>query len=184
MKYMFCLFAFCMLAGCRLHDNFMQTMIMEPSQFAEYLEEKSDRARYCRLATEVYDQGQHHGSKHYAHGFKSGFVDIMMAGGPVTLPLLPPRRYWSRDYQTPEGHRAAHDWFAGFEDGAAAAHDGGYRKLVTIPSTASLYMGGAPLTPPAVDRSLPGEFEEVVPEEPPTPNPETAPLESEELSNV
>lgn len=170
-----------MLAGCRVRDSFMQTMILEPGQFAEYLEEKSDCMRYCRMAEEVYNDGPRNGSVDYAQGFKDGFVDFVMAGGTVTPPLLPPRRYWRYDYQTPEGQRAAHDWFAGFEAGAVSARDGGYRDLVTIPSTVSAYMGSAPHAPPVVDRLLPDEIEEVVPEEPPTPSPETVPLESEEL---
>ena len=74
-------------------------------------------------------------SADYAKGFKDGFADYLYAGGTGEPPPLPPRHYWKMRYETPEGHRAMEDWFAGFRHGAGVAQASGYREWVTLPSS-------------------------------------------------
>src|SRR5579884_3753121 len=63
----------------------------------------------------------HPASGDYARGFKTGYADYLRAGGTGVPPPLPPRHYWGYKYQSPEGHLAIEQWYAGFHDGAAAA---------------------------------------------------------------
>jgi hypothetical protein len=72
-------------------------------------------------------------SPDYGFGFREGFADYLDAG-PGDLPALPPRRYWQGRYQTPAGHQAILDWYAGFAHGARVAAASGYRQFVTLPS--------------------------------------------------
>ena len=134
----------CVLAGCRLHNNFTQTVITEPLHFHEYLAEKTERKRYRRLAEDVYESVCRGKSKvllqtPYAEGFLDGFVEHMVAGGTVEAPFLPPRKYWNQRHQNLSGHRAAHEWFSGYEHGAMSARDGGYREMITIPTLPQHY---------------------------------------------
>ena len=146
------LLALCVLAGCRLHGNLKRTMISEPASFSEYLAEKTERKRYRRLAEDVYARVncsdadsvkkrriRRPSESPYGEGFVDGFVDYMIAGGTVEAPMLPPRKYWNQSHQNASGHRAAHDWFAGFEFGARTARDGGYREVTTIPTLPKYY---------------------------------------------
>jgi hypothetical protein len=72
-------------------------------------------------------------SRDYARGFLKGFEDYVYAGGNGLPPPVPPPRYWGIYYQTPEGHQAIEDWFAGFRHGTEAARDSGYREQVLVP---------------------------------------------------
>jgi hypothetical protein len=74
-------------------------------------------------------------SPDFAHGFKDGFADYVYAGGTGEPPPLPPRYYWKTRYETPQGHQAIADWFAGFRLRAELARESGYRELVMIPSS-------------------------------------------------
>lgn len=76
----------------------------------------------------------------YVQGFKDGFVDYLYAGGSGEPPVIPPRRFWKSEYRTPEGNQTVHDWFDGFRHGAELASLGGYRDVITVPS--SLLMDG------------------------------------------
>jgi len=77
-------------------------------------------------------------SKDFESGFKNGFADYLYSGGTGAPPPVPPRRYWNFKYETPEGHKAIQDWFAGFRAGAESAQESGYRKLVLIPASTCL----------------------------------------------
>jgi hypothetical protein len=72
-------------------------------------------------------------SEHYEDGFKDGFCDYLFLGGSGSPPPLPPRRYWKRQFETPEGHLAIGQWYDGFVHGAAAAEASGYRQFVAVP---------------------------------------------------
>ncbi|MEX2140281.1 MAG: hypothetical protein WD894_13535 [Pirellulales bacterium] len=72
-------------------------------------------------------------SPDYELGFRDGFTDYLDAG-PGNLPVLPPRHYWKGRFQTPTGHQAILDWYAGFRHGAQVAAATGYRQYVTLPS--------------------------------------------------
>ncbi|MCS6976314.1 MAG: hypothetical protein NZM31_04795 [Gemmatales bacterium] len=73
-------------------------------------------------------------SVHYAEGFRQGFVDYLNAGGTGAPPPVPPRKYWGVRYETPEGHAAMQDWFAGFRHGADTAAQSGYREFIVLPT--------------------------------------------------
>jgi hypothetical protein len=104
-------------------------------------------------------------SHDYADGFKCGYSDYLCYGGSGEPPPLPPRRYWRKYHQTPEGHQAILEWFAGFRHGASLAQESGQRELVTVPT--SVFQ---PVGPPL---STPDEV--IVPEQYPTPPPEMLP---------
>src|SRR5579872_1105819 len=72
-------------------------------------------------------------SKDYACGFKAGFRDYLDAGGNGEPPAVPPFRYRLAGYESPGGHAAIEDWYAGFRHGAAAARASGFRELNVIP---------------------------------------------------
>jgi len=74
-------------------------------------------------------------SADYADGFKAGYADYLYAGGTGEPPPQPPRTYWRIHYETPEGHQAIEDWFAGFRHGASMAQQSGHRQYATIPSS-------------------------------------------------
>jgi hypothetical protein len=74
-------------------------------------------------------------SPDYKSGFLQGFVDHVYAGGRVTPPVMPPRRYWRLSYRNQEGQEAVRQWYAGFEHGARVAQEKGYRDLAVIPSS-------------------------------------------------
>ena len=73
-------------------------------------------------------------SPHYAEGFLQGFVDYLNAGGQGAPPPVPPRKYWGVRYETPEGHSAIQDWFAGFRHGAEMAAQSRYRDWIVLPT--------------------------------------------------
>jgi len=85
---------------------------------------KEEKTKACPEANYSHD---------YAHGFKDGYADFLDYGGsglpPATLPIL----YRTTCYQTPEGHRAIEDYYAGFAHGAASARASGLRNLKVVP---------------------------------------------------
>lgn len=119
--------------GCKLFQNMVRTMVLEPIQFTAHIDDKLEFARYRRLATSILDQCEPRRCQniHFARGFKYGFADYLLAG-PRAAPPLPPRRYWDSQYQSPAGHQAALDWFQGYERGVSAACESGHRGHVTV----------------------------------------------------
>ncbi len=131
------MFALCPLAmGCQLADNAAHNLTYEAKlTTAETLE----RCNYEKLARAAWETMERTGacgafSKDYADGFTDGFVDYLQFGGSGQPPYVPPKRYWSPHFRTPEGHQAIEQWYAGFRRGVAAAHQSGYREWVTLPS--------------------------------------------------
>src|SRR5262245_59264262 len=49
----------------------------------------------------------------FGEGFRSGYLDVA-GGGDGCVPVLPPRRYWSWRYQSPEGQAKTNAWFEGY----------------------------------------------------------------------
>jgi hypothetical protein len=78
---------------------------------------------------------QHVYSAPYAQGFKDGYRDFIEEGGTGQPPPVPPSCYWDLRYQTPLGHAAIEDWYAGFRHGVAVAHESGNRRWVIVPSS-------------------------------------------------
>src|SRR5207247_1041528 len=107
----------------------------------DHLEEHAERARNRKWADDAWKtigsapEGCPYSVDH-AQGFKDGFAEYLYEGGSGEPPPLPPRRYWSMSYQTPQGYQAVEDWFAGFRHGAWLARQGDYRKWVTVPLSA------------------------------------------------
>jgi hypothetical protein len=140
--------------GCLIHQA---TEVVVSRTFG-CLEETKERKQYRKLAEEVWnevgvnpDAGPF--SSDHAEGFKDGFADYLFDGGCGEPPLLPPHRYRKLRYRTPEGYRAAEEWFEGFRHGAAAAQEGGYRRYVLGPTSLSSGFGfptlsTAPTLPP------------------------------------
>jgi|SRR5579884_2712395 len=116
-------------------------------------------------------------SEDFECGFKEGFEDFLFWGGTGAPPPVPPRCYWNYKYETPEGQKAAQNWFAGFRAGAESARESGYRKLVLVPASTCLASSTQPPqvpppSPPAVPGTLPNsasQTEEMLP--PPKPVP-------------
>lgn len=64
----------------------------------------------------------------FPNDFEAGFLDGYAAageGGDGCPPPLPPRKYWSWKYQTPEGQGKVAAWYAGWPHGARAAEEDG-----------------------------------------------------------
>ncbi|MEZ6057371.1 MAG: hypothetical protein R3C01_11775 [Planctomycetaceae bacterium] len=59
-------------------------------------------------------------SADYRRGYRQAFIDIRQ-GATGAVPPVPPECYWYDNYRTPEGHRRADLWFAGYAAGASAA---------------------------------------------------------------
>jgi hypothetical protein len=74
-----------------------------------------------------------HERKHYAHGWKQGYIDVAQ-GGEGCAPPLPPDRYQSCVYQCSEGQAAIRSWYCGYQDGAHAAFSCGVQQFNYIPS--------------------------------------------------
>lgn len=122
--------------GCQLAANSVHGVCAEITR-------KIDDTKECKrnklLAAAVWEDIQRtgHYSVDYGLGFKDGFVDFLDAGGNGSPPPVPPRRYLTFRFQTPEGYQAINDWFAGFRHGAAVAAESGYRQYIIAPSQLS-----------------------------------------------
>ncbi len=82
----------------------------------------------------------------FAEGFRDGFVDHVRTGTSLP-PLLPPPRYYRPEYESVPGKQAIQDWFAGYRQGIDTAAAGGYRHLVTLPSSLRPPVPPTPLGP-------------------------------------
>lgn len=96
----------------------------------------------------------------YAHGFKDGYRDFIEEGGIGQPPPVPPACYWDLRYQTPQGHAAIDDWYAGFRHGAAVARESGNRRWVIVPASVEAPSGGTETPvrasgPPSPEAPLP-----------------------------
>jgi len=60
----------------------------------------------------------------HSKDFKSGFVQAfedLADGASGAIPAVPPEKYWTAYYRTPEGQQCAHAWFDGYRAGVDAA---------------------------------------------------------------
>jgi hypothetical protein len=74
-----------------------------------------------------------HAEKHYARGWRQGYIDVAQ-GGEGCAPPLPPDCYQSCVYQCSEGQAAIRSWYCGYQDGAQAAFACGVQQYNYIPS--------------------------------------------------
>jgi len=123
-------------SGCLLLTG-ARNLLVEP--IAGYTLECLEAKRNEALAVAAWKSvvQEHPGvefSVHYAEGFRQGFVDYLNAGGTGAPPPVPPRKYWGVRYETPEGHAAMQDWFAGFRHGSDVAAWSGYREFIVLPT--------------------------------------------------
>ncbi|QDU62604.1 hypothetical protein Pan216_34710 [Planctomycetes bacterium Pan216] len=150
--------------GCALYKSAFRNICHEHKRKSdEYFAKRRDRAVAKKVWAEIRDSSPDCTySVDYADGFKEGFVDFVRYGSPDVPRPLPPRKYWRNRYQTPQGLQAMEDWFAGFDHGMAAAHDGGYRSFVVIPTqvpelgrVADQYRVSVPPAPGSADNPVP-----------------------------
>jgi len=68
----------------------------------------------------------------FGDGFRTGFRDVA-SGGTGCPPVVPPRKYWSWKYQSPEGQAKVAAWFEGFPVGAMVAERNQAGEFSDIP---------------------------------------------------
>jgi hypothetical protein len=143
MRYTPVLVGACMFGpGCSFVCNIERNLWQEPKVA---LDGKVILKRHERLGRMAWDEMvAQYGcqfSEDYRVGFIDGFVDYLTYGGtnkegdgevPV-VPAVPPFPYRRGKAMSPEGQKAAEDWFVGFRHGSATALASGLRQLVTVP---------------------------------------------------
>lgn len=72
-------------------------------------------------------------SDEFVDGFLEGFVDYLDSGGSATPPPVPPSKYRTAKYLSPEGHARLKDYYAGFKYGSEVACASGQREFYTFP---------------------------------------------------
>jgi hypothetical protein len=154
-------------AGCGLVANATHNLTSGVHECFDDLREKKRDAAWAEEAwAKAAGEAQGHPfTEDHERGFKAGFTCFVANGGCGEPPPLPPKKYRCLRYQTPQGYQAIEDWFAGYRHGVAAARAGGYRDLVTGPSS---------LRPPAPIH--PAEFAPHAPPAPPAPTILPAPI--------
>jgi hypothetical protein len=139
------LFAVCLVQpGCGFFCYSIENLVEAPLNAKD---ECVIRQRFYDMADEAWKQARAADrslsySIHYVHGFKDGYAGYLDNGSPVP-PAEPPWIYRTSHFETPEGIRAIHDWFAGYRHGAQVAQASGYRETAVI-----LPLGQAPHQPP------------------------------------
>jgi hypothetical protein len=161
----------CGATGCSLIENAAHTLVLDPIHFCTYPDRYFAHHRHLQMADTtwvriVQANPSESYSMDYGYGFRDGFADYLDAG-PGNIPALPPRRYWTGRYQSPQGHQAILDWYDGFAHGARVAAASGYRQFVTLPSYYSPTFVPEAHSLPVVE---PSDVEAI-----PTPLPETSP---------
>jgi hypothetical protein len=154
--------------GCGPLAHAIQIVVVEPIQYCQTADDFLENRRNYKLAEEAWQElaqanPGHPSSPDYVNGFMDGFADYLYAGGTGEPPPLPPRQYWRITYETPEGHQAIQDWFAGFRHGAAIARESGYREGVTIPSSLPSPNAADPYLSTTLQESTAPPSEEVLP---------------------
>ena len=61
---------------------------------------------------------------HFKQGFVDGYCDVCN-GGDGYVPAVPPKDYWSYQYQSPEGAKCVNTWFKAYPLGVKAAREDG-----------------------------------------------------------
>ncbi len=75
----------------------------------------------------------------FCEGFRAGYEEVC-SGMNTTgcTPNVPPREYWSWQYQSAEGQQKVSSWFAGYPQGARAAEEDGVANWSQIQLSSSL----------------------------------------------
>lgn len=140
----------CSLSGKGITGKFFRTVVWEPAAYSDCKDDHRARSRYQRVSEQAWLQVQAANaetafSRHFELGFKEGYSEYLYAGGSSVPPPVPPRRYWNDGWQTPEGHQAIGDWYAGYREGVAAAMAEGCRHYAVVPGPAYVPSTVAPL---------------------------------------
>jgi hypothetical protein len=108
-------------------------------------------------------------SSEFGDGFVDGYADYLNQGGNCDPPAVPPFRYRTLKYQTPEGVAAINQWFEGFRQGSLMAKASGLRELQLVQLSAPpinavepsynqpIALPPTPEQPPVPPRQLPPE---------------------------
>lgn len=143
-----------LLGGCSTFWAYgVRNAVEEPVNCADTT---IDYTRYYLLADHAWARVRsacpdRHYSDDYACGFKWGYVQYLYFGELTRYPAVPPWCYRQPCDETPGGHRAIEDWFAGYAHGLEAARASGVHEYVLLPSSgASLYQYPyVPVEPPS-----------------------------------
>ena len=143
----------CVLSpGCSMYESGLRTVVLEPAHYCTNVDRYAEcfrnrlraKAAWHDVREACPDQSY---SADYEDGFKDGFADYLMYDEVGEPPPVPPRRYWKVHYQTPGGHQAMGDWFAGFRHGVTAAQASGYRQWAPVLTSTGLPTPGVPVIP-------------------------------------
>jgi hypothetical protein len=154
-----------------MYENAARNLFQAP---LDALDDKVVAHRNRELARAAWEDVRRHNpdaaySADYARGFQNGYADFLDGGGRVVPPAVPPWHYRRAKYQTPAGHRAIEDWYAGHQHGVSAAWAWGGAQLRVLPSSGVMPKSGDARPRPAPPRPEPLP---VAVEELPAPRPE------------
>jgi hypothetical protein len=125
-------------------------------------------------AVEAWDMLEESSPEHYtpdfADGFVAGYADYLDNGGNGDPPAIPPFRYRTVKYQTPDGVEAINQWYAGWRHGTLMAKASGMRELEVIPLSAP------PINAVPPDNDVPGTLSPPQPLPPPEQLPNPRPI--------
>lgn len=132
----------CSITGKGITGKFFRTVLWEPAVYCDRKDDARSRSRYDQLGEIAWIEVRNANaemtfSPHFEQGFKEGYSEYLYAGGSSTPPPVPPRRYWNDRWQTPEGHVAIGDWYAGYHEGVALAVSQGCRHYAVVPGGAN-----------------------------------------------
>ncbi len=161
----------CGLVGCSPFQLANRTLHQELNQYPRLTDGKISCREYGRWAEEEWslvaaEAGDLPVSLDYKSGFLQGFVDHVYAGGRVSPPTMPPRRYWRLPFRNEQGQAAIRQWYSGFEHVAQVAKQKGYRDRAIIPSS---LLAGQTAEESQYNQGEYIEMEEQLPLEEPTP---------------
>jgi len=123
-------------SGCgTFYADAARNLIEAPIRACDDMHLKKSCRQLARSAWEQYGcaHAPEGSSEHFAAGWMAGFADYLYLGGPGLPPAVPPFPYQLRRYETPEGHIAIEQWYAGFAQGSEAARASGLRESIVIP---------------------------------------------------
>lgn len=124
--------------GCSIVSETTKNLFTRPAAYSFYKDNVETDKHARELARQAWldvavgsDPAAY--SVDYADGFQSGFAEFLDFGGTGSPPPVPPREYWKIKYQTPTGHQAIQDWYAGYAQGSSAAQASGLRSQFVVP---------------------------------------------------
>jgi hypothetical protein len=161
-------------AGCSefLHLAMLNLVETPIQSFDECRMAWRNRRRADEAWALIRGAGEHEYSSDYAAGFKAGYADYLDNGGNGDPPAVPPFRYRSVKYQSPEGVEAINGWYAGWKHGALMAKASGQREVEVIPLSAPpINAVGRDYGPPIELPPLPPPVGEPLPPPHPLPPP-------------